>query len=100
LVNQNEEMVMVFSQEALDRLTGDASRPGSALTPEQEAEEERIGRQRLKERSARTQSAPPSIRPPPAQTPEQIYQDILDNILRNNPKLTREEAQAMLAHYV
>jgi hypothetical protein len=37
---------------------------------------------------------------PAVQTPDQIYQDILDNVLRNNPSLTREEAQAILAHHI
>jgi hypothetical protein len=39
-------------------------------------------------------------REPPAQTSDEIYQEILQNVLHNNPKLTREEAEAMLAHYI
>jgi hypothetical protein len=39
-------------------------------------------------------------REPPAQTPEELYQEILENVLRDTPALTREEAVAMLAHYI
>jgi hypothetical protein len=42
--------------------------------------------------------------PAPAKTPEQLDEEmgerILDNVLSNNPLLTREEAQAMLAHFL
>jgi hypothetical protein len=62
------------------------------MTPEEEEIEERVGRKRLKERYARSQR--------PIQTPKQIYEDILANVLRNTPALTREEAEAMLAHYL
>jgi hypothetical protein len=34
------------------------------------------------------------------QTSQEIYDEILETVLRNNPSLTREEAQAMLAHYI
>jgi hypothetical protein len=40
---------------------------------------------------------PPS---PPTQTSQEIYDEILETVLRNNPRLTREEAQEMLALYI
>ena len=46
------------------------------------------------------QGPEPSSSKPPDQTPDEIYQEILETTLRNNPQLTREEAQAMLAHYI
>jgi len=39
-------------------------------------------------------------RPPPPQTSQDIYDEILETVLRNNPKLTREEAVEMLALYI
>jgi hypothetical protein len=35
----------------------------------------------------------------PPQTPEPQHQGLLDEILRNNPALTRKEAQAMLDQF-
>ena len=38
----------------------------------------------------------PSSNPPPTRTPEERRAHLLNSILRNNPKLTREEAEELL----
>ena len=55
-----------------------------AMTPEPKAQEERMGRTRRKECAARSQR--------PVKTPEQWREQLIDDLLRVYPTLTRAEA--------
>jgi hypothetical protein len=63
--------------------------------PEEPMTEERMTAAAKAFMAAHPEPAPPSSNPP-AKTPEQENEELLNDILRNHPNLTREEAQEQI----